>query len=103
LQADFEANQEKLRKEMLTQFKLDMESTKNDLDQKYTAKLQQEMSRQQEKYKSQISDAKKKQWVSYAVVLVINMRPSNMFFAFSVGLVSLRRFITAAGTPAIAA
>lgn len=63
LQAEFDSNQEKLKNEMLTQFKLEMESTKNDLDQKYTAKLQQEMHRLQEKHKTQISEAKKKQWV----------------------------------------
>lgn len=63
------SDQDKLRQEMLNQFKQDLEQTKKDLDIRYSQQLKQEIQKQVEKHKRLISETKKKQWVSAASIL----------------------------------
>jgi len=66
---DSNVEQEKLRNEMLSQFKQELKATKNDLDQRYAQQLKKKIQKLVEKHKKQISETKKKQWVR-----------KNMFF-----------------------
>jgi len=62
LHKEFLGDQDKLRSEMLNQFKQDLEQTKKDLDVRYSQQLKQEIQKQIEKHKRLLSDTKKKQW-----------------------------------------
>uniref|UniRef100_A0A183J2Y3 Cor1 domain-containing protein n=1 Tax=Soboliphyme baturini TaxID=241478 RepID=A0A183J2Y3_9BILA len=63
LHRDFVSDQERLRSEMLTQFKQELETTKKDLDIRYAQQLKYEIQKLIDKHKKQISETKKKQWV----------------------------------------
>lgn len=62
LHQEFLSDQQKIRTELLTQFKEELDATRMDMEAKYRETLKIEMNKMSEKYKREISQAKKKQW-----------------------------------------
>ena len=62
LHAEYLADQQKIRQELLTQFKDELDATRSELEAKYRETLKQELSRMTDKHRRELSGAKKKQW-----------------------------------------
>ncbi|KAE9555797.1 hypothetical protein FO519_001011 [Halicephalobus sp. NKZ332] len=62
LHNNYISDQNKIRAELLTQFKDELESTRKDLVKKFDEQMQQDLARLRERFKREISNAKKKQW-----------------------------------------
>ncbi|CAM6002667.1 unnamed protein product [Sphagnum balticum] len=63
LHSEYLADQQKIRQELLTQFKDELDSTRTELEAKYRETLKQELARITDKHRRELSAAKKKQWV----------------------------------------
>ncbi|CAD6195962.1 unnamed protein product [Caenorhabditis auriculariae] len=62
LHQEFLADQQKIRTELLSQFKEELDQTRTELETKYRESLKMEMNKMAEKYKRDLAAAKKKQW-----------------------------------------
>ena len=62
LHSEFLSDQAKIRTELLTQFKDELDTTKQELDQKYKDNLKAEMGKVSERQRKEVSSIKKKQW-----------------------------------------
>ncbi|CAI2349060.1 unnamed protein product [Caenorhabditis sp. 36 PRJEB53466] len=62
LHQEFLADQQKIRAELLGQFKDELEQTRTDLEMKYRENLKQESAKLVEKHKRELAASKKKQW-----------------------------------------
>lgn len=62
LHAEFVSDQAKIRTELLTQFKDELDTTKQELEQKYKDNSKQELGKLADRHRKEISAIKKKQW-----------------------------------------
>ncbi|CAD5216491.1 unnamed protein product [Bursaphelenchus okinawaensis] len=62
LHAEFLADQQKIRTDLLTQFKEELDQTRNDLEARYKESQQQEIAKLTERHRREIASIKKKQW-----------------------------------------
>ncbi|KAJ1349151.1 hypothetical protein KIN20_004614 [Parelaphostrongylus tenuis] len=62
LHQEFLSDQQKIRTELLTQFKDELDTTRAELEEKYRDSLKLEISKLVEKHKRELTAAKKKQW-----------------------------------------
>ncbi|KAH7700249.1 MYND finger family protein [Aphelenchoides avenae] len=62
LHQEFLADQQKIRTDLLTQFKDELDQTRQEIEAKYNETLRQEIAKQTEKHRKEISSIKKKQW-----------------------------------------
>uniref|UniRef100_A0A0M3I855 MYND-type domain-containing protein n=2 Tax=Ascaris TaxID=6251 RepID=A0A0M3I855_ASCLU len=62
LHQEFLSDQQKIRTELLTQFKDELDTTRAELEQKYRESLKAELAKLSEKHRKEISNCKKKQW-----------------------------------------
>jgi hypothetical protein len=90
LHSEYLADQQKIRQELLTQFKDELDSTRTELEAKYRETLKQELARITDKHRRELSAAKKKQWVGMCVC-------ARTHRVYSAGNASRRRSITVAG------
>ena len=63
LHGEYLSDQNKIRQELLTQFKDELDATRSELEAKYRETLKQELARMTEKNRRELGAAKKKQWV----------------------------------------
>uniref|UniRef100_A0A915Q2S7 MYND-type domain-containing protein n=1 Tax=Setaria digitata TaxID=48799 RepID=A0A915Q2S7_9BILA len=62
LHQEFLSDQQKIRTELLTQFKDELDTTRAELEEKYRESLKVELGKMAEKHRKEISSIKKKQW-----------------------------------------
>ncbi|KAK5986718.1 MYND-type domain-containing protein [Trichostrongylus colubriformis] len=62
LHQEFLSDQQKIRTELLTQFKDELDTTRAELEDKYRESLKLEVAKLVEKHKRELTAAKKKQW-----------------------------------------
>ncbi|VDN59544.1 unnamed protein product [Dracunculus medinensis] len=62
LHQEFLSDQQKIRTELLTQFKDELDATRTELEEKYRESLKNELAKAAEKHRKEISSCKKKQW-----------------------------------------
>ncbi|KAM3723604.1 Zinc finger MYND domain-containing protein [Dirofilaria immitis] len=62
LHQEFLSDQQKIRTELLTQFKDELDTTRAELEEKYRESLKVELGKMAEKHRKEISNIKKKQW-----------------------------------------
>ncbi|VDN02700.1 unnamed protein product [Thelazia callipaeda] len=62
LHQEFLSDQQKIRTELLTQFKDELDATRAELEEKYRESLKVELAKINEKHRKEVSNIKKKQW-----------------------------------------